>query len=132
MILIDSCMIIPLLRRGIDPAREFSLLAEQDDICTCGVVRCETSRSIRVPKIRRGFQAYLDCLLYIPTPNKIWERAEELLYEVGILGHTIPVTDGIIAACALSAGASVLTLDRHFSYIPGVRVVQEYPRPDIT
>ena len=130
MILIDSCMIIPLLRRGLDPAREFSVLAEQDDICTCGVVRCETSRGIRVPKIRRAYQAYLDCLLYIPTPNKIWERTEELLCEVGRLGHIIPVTDGIIAACALSAGASVLTIDKHFSYIPGLTVLKEYPRPD--
>jgi len=131
MILIDSCMIIPLLRRGIDPAREFSLLAEQDDLCTCGVVRCETSRAIRNLKIRRAYQAYLDCLLYIPTPNKVWERTEELLYDCGSRGFILPLTDGLIAACALSAGASVLTLDKHFSQIPGVRVVQEYPRPDI-
>ncbi len=131
MILIDSCMIIPLLRRGIDPAREFSILAEQDDICTCGVVRCETSRGIRVPKIRRAYQAYLDCLLYIPTPNKVWERTEELLYDCGSRGFFIPVTDGIIAACALSAGASVLTLDKHFDYIPGLTVLKEYPRPDV-
>ncbi len=131
MILIDSCMIIPLLRRGLDPAREFSVLAEQDDICTCGVVRCETSRGIRVPKIRRAYQAYLDCLLYIPTPNKIWERTEEILYDCGSRGFIIPVTDGIIAACALSAGASVLTLDKHFTCIPGLRVLKEYPRPDI-
>ena len=131
MILIDSCMIIPLLRRGLDPAREFSVLAEQDDICTCGVVRCETSRGIRVPKIRRAYQAYLDCLLYIPTPNKIWERTEEILYDCGGRGFIIPVTDGIIAACALSAGASVLTLDKHFTCIPGLRVLKEYPRPDI-
>lgn len=131
MILIDSCMIIPLLRRGIDPAREFSLLAEQDDLCTCGVVRCETSRAIRNPRIRRAYQAYLDCLLYIPTPNKVWEHTEELLYDCGSRGFILPLTDGLIAACALSAGASILTLDKHFSQIPGVRVVQEYPRPDI-
>src|SRR6188768_1982305 len=131
MILIDSCMFIPLLRRGIDPAQEFSVLAEQDDICTCGVVRCETTRGIRAPRVRRAFQGYLDCLLYIPTPNKIWERTEELIYDVGRLGQTIPVTDGIIAACALSTGAAVLTLDRHFSAVPGLRVLKEYPRPDI-
>lgn len=131
MILIDSCMIIPLLRRGIDPAREFSILAEQDDLCTCGVVRCEASRGIRDPKIRRRFQAYLDCLLYIPAPNKIWERTEELLYDCGSRGYIIPVTDGLIAACALVAGASVLTLDKHFSCIPGLRLLTEYPRPDL-
>lgn len=131
MILIDSCMYIPLLRRGIDVAREFSLLSEHDDICTCGVVRCEITRGVSMPKSRRALQAYLDCLLYIPTPNKIWERTEELLYDCGRRGFFIPLTDGLIAACALSAGASVLTLDKHFNCIPGLRVIQEYPRPDI-
>jgi predicted nucleic acid-binding protein len=131
MILIDSCMIIPLLRRGIDPAQEFSLLAEQDDICTCGVVRCEVTRNIRAPKTRRALQGYLDCLCYIPTPNKIWERTEDLLCEVGRLGHTIPVTDGLIAACALSVGAAVLTVDKHFSCVSGLQVFKEYPRPGL-
>lgn len=130
MILIDSCMYIPLLRRGIDPAREFSVLAEQDDICTCGMVRCEITRGVPIPKVRRALQTYLDCLLYIPTPNKIWERTEELLYDCGRRGHIIPATDGIIAACALSAGAAVLTLDKHFRFIPGLQVLKEYPKPD--
>ncbi len=42
MILIDSGIYIPLLHRGIDPAQEFSLLAEEVDLVTCGVVRCNS------------------------------------------------------------------------------------------
>jgi predicted nucleic acid-binding protein len=124
-------MIIPLLRRGIDPAQEFSILAEQDDLCTCGVIRCETTRFIKAPKSRRALQGYFDCLCYIPTTNIIWERTERLLFEVGQLGHTIPVTDGLIAACAMSAGAAVLSLDQHFRQIPGLQVFTEYPRPGL-
>jgi predicted nucleic acid-binding protein len=127
MILIDSCMFIPLLRRGIDPAREFSTLAAQMDIATCGVVRCEITRGLKTPKARRALSAYLDCLLYIPTPNSIWEDTEEILWKTGKKGFTIPLQDALIAACAMKAGAAVLTADKHFDCIDGLSVVRDYP-----
>jgi len=129
MILIDSCMFIPLLRRGIDPAREFSLLAAQVDIATCGVVRCEITRGMKTPKARRALRAYLDCLLYIPTLNNLWDDAEDILWKCGRKGHIIPLQDAVIAACAMKAGAAVLTLDKHFDLIEGLTVLQDYPRP---
>lgn len=121
-------MYIPLLLRGIDPAQEFSVLAKEEDIATCGVVRCEIIRGMRTPKARRALSAYLDCLLYVPTLNNIWEAAEEILWTCGRAGHTIPLTDAVIAACAIKAGAAVLTLDKHFSQIEGLTVLREYPR----
>lgn len=38
-------------------------------------------------------------------------------------GHMIPLTDIVIAACALEEGAAVLTNDRHFELVPGLRVI---------
>ncbi len=35
----------------------------------------------------------------------------------------MPAQDIIIAACAIRADAAVLTYDRHFDAIPGLRVV---------
>ena len=129
MILIDSCMFIPLLRQGIDPAREFSVLAEQVDIATCGVVRCEIIRGMSTLKARKALSAYLDCLLYIPTLNSLWKTAEDILWSSGRSGFTLPLTDAVIAACAIRAGAGVLTLDKHFDCIEGLTVVRDYPRP---
>ena len=129
MILIDSCLFVPLLRRGIDPAQEFSLLAKEVDIATCGVVRCEVIRGVRTPKSRRALSDYLDCLLYIPTLNNIWETAEEILWTCTREGNNIPLSDALIAACAMKAGAAVLTLDRHFDCIEGLTVLNDYPRP---
>jgi len=130
MILIDSCIFITLLRRGIDPAREFSVLAQEDEIATCGVVRCEIIRGMRTPKARRALGAYLDCLLYIPTLNAVWEAAEQILWAGDRAGRTIPLTDAVIAACALKAGAAVLTTDKHFDGIDGLTVQREYPRAE--
>ena len=122
-------MFIPLLRRGIDPAQEFSVLAEEDDIATCGVVRCEIIRGMQTTKSRRALSDYLDCLLYIPTLNNIWEATEEILWSCSRAGHNIPLTDAVIGACAIKAGAAVLTRDKHFDCIEGLTVLDDYPRP---
>jgi predicted nucleic acid-binding protein len=127
VIIIDSCVYITLLRQGIDPAQEFSLLAEEEDIATCGVVRCEIIRGARSPKARKALSGFLDCLLYIPTLNNVWEAAEDILWSCDRAGHIIPLTDAVIAACAMKADAAVLTYDKHFGYIPGLRVVRDYP-----
>jgi predicted nucleic acid-binding protein len=129
VVIIDSCIFIPLLRQGTDPAREFSALAGQVDIATCGVVRCEITRGMNTPKARKALSAYLDCLLYIPTPNNVWVEAEEILWNCGRKGFTVPLTDALIAACAIKAGAAVLTHDKHFDHIEGLRVLRDYPRP---
>lgn len=128
MVLIDSCMYIPLLRRGIDPAREFALLAEDVDIVTCGVVRCEITRGLKTQRLRERLGAWLDCLLYVPTMNRVWARAEQIAWDTGKKGQMIPLTDAIIAACALESGAAILTMDRHFEWIDGLTILSDYPK----
>jgi predicted nucleic acid-binding protein len=129
MILIDSCIYIPLLRRGMDPAEEFSVLAEEFDIVTCGVVRCEITRGLKTQRARERLSAWLDVQVYVPTMHRVWARAEQIAWETGKMGQTIPLTDAIIAACALESGSALLTLDRHFTWIAGLTILTDYPRP---
>ncbi len=42
-------------------------------------------------------------------------------------GAVLPLTDLIIAACALWAGAAVITSDEHFRRVPGLEVLAEVP-----
>ncbi len=35
-----------------------------------------------------------------------------------------PLTDLVIAACAIHEGASILTSDRHFDLVPGLQIVR--------
>ena len=127
MILIDSCIFIEHLRAGRDPAQEFAHYAQTYDIATCGVIRCEVLRGMRTPKARAALAAYFDCLLYIPTLNTVWEATEELLWQTDRRGFKIPLTDAVIAACAMKTGGAVLTHDKHFKAIPGLRVLDEFP-----
>ena len=87
----------------------------------------EHLRGMRTPKARAALEAYFNCLLYIPTPNHIWEAAENLLWQTDRKGFKIPLTDAVIAVCAMKAGGAVLTRDIHFSAIPGLRVLEHFP-----
>lgn len=127
MILIDSCIYIEHLRAGRDPAQVFAPYAQRHDLAICGVIRCEVIRGMRTPKGRRALASYMDCLLYIPTLNNVWEAAEEVLWQTDRAGFKIPVTDALIAACAMKAGGAVLTKDHHFKAIPGLLVFENFP-----
>lgn len=127
MILIDSCIYIEHLRAGRDPAQVFAPYAQRHDLATCGVIRCEVIRGMRTPKARRALADYMDCLLYIPTLNNVWEAAEEVLWQTDRAGFKIPVTDALIAVCAMKTGGAVLTKDHHFKAIPGLRVFENFP-----
>lgn len=131
MILIDSCLFIPLLRRGIDPAQEFKLLAEEEEIVTCGIVRCEITRGLKTLKAKEKLCGWLDTLVYVPTLHRVWNRAEQIVWDTGKQGHTIPLTDAIIAASALESGSAVLTLDKHFQCIAGLTILKDYPRVEM-
>lgn len=127
MLLIDSCIFIEHLRAGRDPAQVFARHAHNHDFATCGVIRCEVLRGMRTPKARAALAAYFDCLLYIPTLNNVWEAVENVLWETDRRGFKIPLTDALIAVCAMKTGGAVLTHDRHFAAISGLRVISEFP-----
>jgi predicted nucleic acid-binding protein len=120
-VLADSSFYIRLLRQSQDPLRALAVAAATRDLVICGVVRCEVGRALRPASVRQRFGAFWDVMLNVPTDNRLWEQAEQTLWELDRQGIVLPLTDVVIACCALRAGAVVLTHDHHFSQIPGVR-----------
>ena len=53
--------------------------------------------------------------------GNLWEQVEQTLRDLDRNGTIVPLTDAVIACCAQRIGAVVLTYDRHFNQIPGVR-----------
>ncbi len=47
--------------------------------------------------------------------------AGDLLRDLRASGTTLPSMDGLIAALALRHDVPLLTLDRHFEHVPGLR-----------
>lgn len=122
-VLIDSNVFIGLLRRGVDPVECLGNWIGAGDLATCGMVRLEVERGIKVEKTRKILSSFFDVMLNAPTSNQIWERATHLAWSLDRHGRTLPAQDILIASCAQSIGAAVLTDDAHFFQIPDILVL---------
>ena len=127
MILIDSTIYIDWLRNRVDPLRVLEPWINAQAAATCGVVCAEVLRSILNPRQKERVRELFDILVEIPTDRRLWFEAAELAWQLDRKGVMLPLTDIAIAACALSADATIISTDEHFAKIPGVRV-----RPDLT
>ncbi len=122
-VLADSSFYINLLRQGQDPLRALALAAAERDLVICGVIRCEVGRGLRIPRLRARFQAAWDVMINVPTDQRLWSSVEQMLWDLDRSRVMLPLTDVVIACCALRVGAVVLTLDKHFYEVPNLRVI---------
>ena len=120
-VLVDSCWYIDHMRAGRRPLRELQPIEFARDIATCGIVRAEVARGIRDLAVLKKFQARWDVMINVPLDNRLMSDAEQLAWQLDRTGVILPLTDIIIACCARRIGAVVLTFDKHFSHIPGLR-----------
>ena len=121
--LADSSFYIHRMRSRLDPFAELEEAADEWEILTCGVVMTEVLRGMQHEKARDRMQKAMDCMIYVPTLNAVWQRVAKLAWELDRKGLPMQVTDLLIAACALEADAAVLTLDSDFRRVPGLAVV---------
>ena len=125
VVLVDSSVFIRLLRERRDPAQELVAQAGETDLATCGMVRMEVLRGMKLPKAKRALEGFFDAMRPVPADAKLWHDATELAWRLDREGWTLPLQDVFIAACALRIDAAVLTFDRHFDAVPGLRVLSE-------
>lgn len=122
-VLADSSYYIRLLRERRDPLRALALAAATRDLVVCGIVRCEVGRALREPEMLKRFQSAWNVMINVPTDNRLWEDVERMLWRLDREGNILPLTDVVIACCAMRINAVVLTFDSDFARIPGVRAV---------
>ena len=123
MVLVDSSVYIQLIRDGKDPVRELAGSFEMTEIVGCSVVRCEVLRGVIRPKVKRYLAEFFDLLIHVPTDHRVWAETESLAWELDRKGRVLPLTDLVIAVCALRVGAAVLTHGRHFQSVPQLQLL---------
>ena len=74
--------------------------------------------------MQRLFAAMID----IPLSNHLLEGATELAWRMDRDGFIASVPDLIIAQAAMQADATLITRDRAFARIPGLKARAELPR----
>jgi predicted nucleic acid-binding protein len=127
MLLVDSTVYIELLRARRDPVEALRPWLVRDEVLTCGVVRCEVLRGIVSAKVREHMRALFQVLPAAETDPAAWDRTAELAWALDRRGVVLPVTDLLIAICALGAGAVVVSTDEHFRRVPDLEVLEALP-----
>ena len=94
------------------------LVADEEDICTCGIVLAEVLQGIREDAHYRRTLSRFDSFLFLPMERHTFVRAAELYRSLRRRGITIrkPV-DCMIAAVAIEHGVALLHNDRDFDPI---------------
>lgn len=121
-VLVDSCYYIARHRADQDP---FAELAASDlwDPVTCGIVVLEVLRGLRVEREYRDYRDTFEVMTCVATTSRIWNAAVDLLRDLDRRGRAIPPQDALVAACALSIDAPLLTLGPHFEWVPKLTVI---------
>ena len=124
-ILPDTCAWIDFFRGCQTPLAE-SLVRSlgRDNVVTCGVVQCELLQGVKKPDEEQLVLNALQALPHLEMTRELWISAGQLAATLRKGGHTLPLSDIIIATLALDHGCEVLTVDRHFEQIPGLELVR--------
>lgn len=120
-VLVDSSFYIHAAREGRDPLQLLAAITAARDVAVCGVIRCEVGRGVRLQKVLDRYTAFWNVMINVQTDNRLWDSVGKMLWQLDRQGIVLPLTDVVIACCALRIGAVVLTHDDHFNQIPGVR-----------
>lgn len=72
--------------------------------------------------MRSEFSELFDLMVDVPTDGRIWSMVADLAWKLDRRGAVLPLTDIVIACCALIVHTGVITTDPHFSQIPELTV----------
>jgi len=117
--LVDTSAWLLALRRDFVPAIKDRIdhLLRDDAIVSTGIIKLETFSGARTePEFRRLKQG-LDALESIETDSSAWEEAYKLGFGLRRKGVTVPHTDILVAACAMTTKAILIHVDTHFDLI---------------
>lgn len=122
-LLLDTCAWVEYFRPRssiLKQTVEDLLLTEQ--VCFCGPVLYELSQGIKSEKERAMLTDAFAALMYVEMNEALWFKAGELSTFVKKQGKTIPLSDILIASLALEHDLTILTVDKHFEQIPGLKL----------
>ena len=122
-ILVDSAIYIDRLRAGADIRQELMPWLANGMLFNCGVVRAEVIRGFKNARLKAEMTAFFNIIPEVPTPAKLWQTVSDMAWALDrSCGGSRPLTDIIIARCAMNVGATLISPDGHFEDIPGLNV----------
>lgn len=127
MFLVDSTLYIDLLRSRQDPVQALRPWLLHEEVLCCGVIRCEVLRGVVSRKIHERLRDLFEAMTTVDIDNAMWNEAADFAWTLDRRGIVLPLTDLVIACCAMRAGAIVVSSDEHFKQIPDLVVSTALP-----
>lgn len=125
-VLPDTCAWIDFLAgREAAVTRLLAVALRESPVFTCGPVLAELLQGTRGDHDREVVLGVHRSLEYAETTAAVWVRAGDLASTLRREGITVPLSDLLIAAIALELRLEIITRDKHFGMIPGVRTREE-------
>jgi len=122
-ILPDTCAWIDFFAGKVTAVANLVAIALQNSpVFTCGPVLSELLQGTRGDHDREAVLEAHRSLEYAEATPAVWVRAGDLAKALRSSGITIPLSDVLIAAIAIEQRLEIITADRHFGLIPGVRI----------
>jgi predicted nucleic acid-binding protein len=89
-------------------------LLSEDLIVTAGIIKVELLSGTRTEAEFNRLRDRLTALSCIETDHSLWDMACGIGFKLRRKGVTMPYTDILIGACALSGNCTLLHADHHF------------------
>jgi len=122
----DTCAWIDFFNGRSTPlalALEHAL--QHNSVCSCGVVQYELIQGLRHRNEEQALFEAMQAVDYLELSESLWVEAGRLSASLRKKGVTVPFSDILIATLARTHNAALLTVDRHFELIEGLRIVSE-------
>ena len=79
-VMVDSNVYINLLKRRQDPTGILGEWAGDRNLATCGMIRMEVLRGLKVPRVYQRVANFLDVLIDVRTNDTFWDDAAALAW----------------------------------------------------
>ncbi len=121
LVLIDTCAWIDFFKSQTGSlGNQVAELIEANQAAITGVVIAELLQGIKHENEGKRLSLLLKSIHYLSTEDSDWLEAGQLAQQLRNKGLTLPLTDVLIATIAQRHAIPVLTLDKHFQYLPVV------------
>ena len=121
-VIVDTSVLIAFFRGDTKIADKVSSLLQDNRVITTGIIIAELLQGMKDMKEEKNISDILAETSPLEITTDLWIKAGKVALSLRRKGINLPLTDVAIAALAIEHDIRILTLDKHFKQIPGVRV----------
>jgi predicted nucleic acid-binding protein len=120
-VIADTCIWIEYFRGKSAISEALKKLIENGEVFVSGPVIYELIQGAKNKNDSFVIKEALQSLPVLEVTHEIWLLAGDLFFDLRRKGITLPPSDVLLCAVAITAGCCLFTMDKHFDHIEHIR-----------